>query len=167
MDDVEKLKEEDKKFLTTHRSWACLHRKKHRGTKRYKIRFVNFQLIDDKGWKYNGGKAAISVIVPSGTMKMLCGAFSHCWVLESVVLPKSLSMVECGAFRDCGKLKSVFYCGQEDKWKEIYIVDKNELNSSKISVYFYSYKKPKCDGKFWHWQYKNGDKIPVVWDITK
>lgn len=77
---------------------------------------------------------------------------------ESVVIPKSVKTIGTEAFSANSNIDSVFYLGSKEEFKNILIKEGNEglLNAK---IYYYSKKRPKGDGNYFHYDKHNNIKI--------
>ncbi len=69
-----------------------------------------------------------SVTIPDSVTTIGDYTFSYCSALTSVTIPGSVTTIGNGAFYACSGLTDVYYCGSEEQWNKIEIVeDGNEF----------------------------------------
>lgn len=71
-------------------------------------------------------------------------AFANCELLEKIYIPKSVKNIQADAFKKCW-LTDVYYAGNEDEWKEIYIYNVLNSNSSLINATMHYNYIPPCE----------------------
>lgn len=120
------------------------------------------KLIVDNGYLLSVGTCVDpNVIIPKSVNTIGQKAFFRCLFLSSIVISCNIKKVSFGAFDECYNLFSVFYEGSKSDWKKL---DIEYLNTPLMSAkrYYYSEKKPKIDGDFWHYV----DGKPTIWQTV-
>lgn len=70
---------------------------------------------------FSGCSGLTSFAIPNGITKISEYTFSHCTNLKAITIPSSVTSVEVDAFADCESLADIYYAGNQDQWKTIYI----------------------------------------------
>lgn len=86
-------------------------------------------------------------------------AFDQCVYLTEAVIPQSVTFIQRNAFNACPDTLKIYYCGTEEQWNAIQIVDDN---AELISATKYFYSETQIEGvNCWH--YNDGGKPTTVY----
>ncbi len=83
-------------------------------------------------------KSLESIVIPSGVTYLDIYMFEDCVSLEWVTLPAGVGYIGVVAFDGCDALTDVYYGGNEEAWKRIYIDDFNQYLTSAAIHYNWS-----------------------------
>lgn len=88
--------------------------------------------------------------------------------IHSTYIPKSIETVETNAFLNCTNLIDVYYHGDEQQWKDMFIGDGNEHFSNAVSFYLSS-GNPLPTWQYFnrYWRYDDNQTIQEVLNHTE
>jgi hypothetical protein len=95
-------------------------------------------------------------------------AFAENDRIHSTYIPKSIETVEANAFLNCTNLIDVYYHGDEQQWKDMFIGDGNEHFSNAVSFYLSS-GNPLPTWQYFnrYWRYDDNQTIQEVLNHTE
>lgn len=87
------------------------------------------------------------------------GLFMYHSQLEEVVIGDTINYITYGNFSGTS-LTKVYYCGTEEQWNNIEIIEEGNEPLLEATLYFYSKEAPKEAGNYWHYV----DGKPTLWN---
>lgn len=98
------------------------------------------------------------IIIPEGVTKIGDSAFHSCNNLEKVTIPESVTRIQECAFGWCSTIKDVYYAGDENQWKNIFIGEDNDFLTN--ATIHYNSKNTDPDNP-------DEDKEKITWNLDE
>lgn len=77
-----------------------------------------------------------SIVLPNGIAKIENSMFYGCKNLESITIPTDVVLIEGWAFMECPSLKDIYYCGTEEQWSRVEVVEEYNETFLAATVHF-------------------------------